>query len=555
VAEPVGIDLGTTYSLAATVSEAGVRIHQTEMGQRSTPSVVFVGSSVTVVGEEAKHSAAVYPDRTFAFFKRDMGVPGTERTVDGRPWTPDQLSAEVLRSLLRDVQRDTGEPPTQAVITVPAYFGEGARRATVEAGRLAGLEVLELIHEPTAAALAFGFGGPGEAQARTILVYDLGGGTFDVSLVRLGPEEMAVLATDGDHELGGKDWDDVVIEIVADRFQERHGVDARWDPVAAADLRARCEDAKRSLSKVPSTNVLVVCDGANDRIPVSRDELDALSAGLLAQTETLVNSVLSEAGFRWDQIDAAVLVGGSTRMPACAALVERLSGRAPTRGIDPDIAVAQGAALVAARHRSEAGVPGARRGLRAFSGGRRGGPETPDTGRAANGLVRSVTVKDVTAHALGFVVINAAGDRYVNDVMIARNTALPAWQTKTKRLEKGIDELDVYVLQGHQERPLATESLGRYRFADVPGGKKDRDLDISFSYDSDGMVQVSARSEAKPSHHRCTTPTTEICRGPTRTHVITPAACSMWRSSWTAPAACRASVSPRRRRRAWTSPV
>lgn len=475
--DPVGIDLGTTYSLIARMTETGVRMFSANTGQRSTPSVVLIDGQRIVVGAEAKHSAMLFPDRTFAFFKRDMGVADVARTVDGRVWSPTQLSAEVLRALAADVQREEGDLPEQAVITVPAYFGDAARRATIEAGECAGLEVLELIHEPTAAALAFGFDGAA-ADARTLLVYDLGGGTFDVSLVRIGDGEMEVIATDGNHELGGKDWDDVLMGIVADRFDERHGIDPRWDPITAADLRERCEDAKRSLSKMPQTLVTLTADGVTDRIRVARAEFEQMSAPLLARTETLLTEVLAEANVDWCAITTTVLVGGSTRMPACGELVERVSGRPPTRGIDPDTAVAHGAAIVAARGREPT--------VRAAVGG-----------RFASGLQRVPALKDITAHALGFVVINEAGDRYVNEIMIRRNAAIPSRHTKLKRLERGVDDLDIYVLQGHQERPLATESLGRFRFLSVPDGDSDRDVEITFMYDGDGIVRVQATARGQ----------------------------------------------------------
>jgi molecular chaperone DnaK len=511
VGNSVGVDLGTTYSLAATFGDTGVRLHETDMGRRSTPSVVLINGTEIDVGEEAKHASVLYPDRTFAFFKRDMGLSAVNRTVEGHEWTPAQLSAEVLKSLAADVERETSERPTRAVITVPAYFGDAARRATAEAGRLAGLEVLELIHEPTAAALAFGFG-RSEAAGQNLLVYDLGGGTFDVSLVRLEGMDMSVIATEGDHELGGKDWDDVLIDIVAERCSERHGIDPRWDLVAVADLRERCEDAKRSLSKVPQTTVAVISEGVSDRIAVTREEFEALSEPLLARTETLLAQVLEEAKFGWKDIDSAILVGGSTRMPSCAALVERISGRSPTRGIDPDVAVVHGAALVAARHDMASGgaairtaaastVAGGSIAVDASGSGSASAPgSTPgsDQVNATRGaLSRLPNLRDVTAHALGFVVISEAGDRYVNEVMIQRNASIPATQMKVKRLQKNITDLDVYVLQGHQERPLATESLGRYHFAAVPGANRDRDVTVSFSYDRDGIVHVRANVEGR----------------------------------------------------------
>lgn len=464
----VGIDLGTTFSLVGVPSANGVTICESLTGDRSTPSVVLVHEDGRcTVGEEAKRSAAVYPDRTFDFFKRLMGRDWT-LTVDGKQWSPAMLSAEVLRSVAADVERVTGTAPDQAVITVPAYFGESARSATLDAARIAGLDARELIHEPTAAALAFGFGaGPG-AAGDTLLVYDLGGGTFDVSIVRVEEDGIRVIATGGDHALGGKDWDDQLMALLAHGFEERHGEDPLLDPVAAALLRERAEEGKRALSRMPQAMVSVGVEGIVDRSVVTREQFESATSGLLARTEELLGDVLMDAGLSWTDVTDTLLVGGSTRMPMCSALVERLAGRPPRTTVDPDLAVVTGASLRAGAERERA----------------------PARGRS--GLARAPRITDVTAHALGFVVISAAGDRYVNEVMISRNAAIPADAQKVKRLDAGAETFDVYLLQGHQERPVATEPLGRYRFTDVPAGRNPVDVTIAFGYDSNGIVDITA---------------------------------------------------------------
>lgn len=470
----VGIDLGTTYSLVATRNDTGLEVHPAVDNERSSPSVVQIQPDGGVsVGQEAKRGAAVYPERTFGFFKRDMGRNDRDRTVDGRVWSPVDLSSIVLRSLGDDVERARGTRAERAVVTIPAYFGDAARRATVSAAEHAGLEVLALIHEPTAAALAAGFGGP-RGLTGTVLVYDLGGGTFDVSLVSIEADDITVIATDGDHELGGKDWDDELIALVADAFVERHGEDPRLDPIASAALRWRSEDAKRALSRLTTASVPLVYQGVADRVPVARKAFESATRGLLGRTQSLLEHVLDDAGMGWADIDATLLVGGSTRMPMCAELLERLSGRRHRPGLDPDLAVVGGAALVAARHDAPAGQ------------------------QSSVTLPSLPAIRDATAHALGFVVINATGDRYVNQVMLERNVSIPAVARQRKRLDGGVTELDVYVLQGHAERPLATEPLGRWRFSGVPGEQRGRDVDIAFAYDGDGIVQVSAEVGGRP---------------------------------------------------------
>lgn len=470
----VGIDLGTTISSVARADDAGhVTLARLRDGSPRLRSVVAIeGDGRIVVGDEAQSLALLDPDSAFAFFKRQMGT-GWSVPHAGRAWTAPMLSAEVLKAAVSDAAAELGERPVQAAITIPAYFGDDARRATQEAGALAGLEVLALPHEPTAACLAYE---PDVQHTTTQLVYDLGGGTFDVSVVRFGPGSAEVLATAGDDQLGGKDWDDVLVDLIADRLEAETGVDARDDAYASTDLLERAREAKHALSRLERVAVTVPLGGRLARVEVTRAEFEELAAPLYLKTEAVVEQVLRDVGGR-SALDAVLLVGGSSRMPRCREALTRTTGIEPRTGIDPDAAVAIGAARVARSER-------ARR-----SNGH------------AHGLTKARTVRDVTAHALGFVVVAADGSRYVNEIMITRNAPIPAQAVKRHTLSVARDQagvLDVYMLQGEAERPLDTNPLGRWTFEGVPGNRKGKvEVDVAYEYDEDGVVHVTASAGGK----------------------------------------------------------
>ncbi len=463
---PVGIDLGTTISMLAMVDGTGrVDFATTRDGGPRLRSVVAVQEAGVLVGEEAARSAPLDPESCFAFFKRAMG---TEWEVDaaGRRWRPEDLSAEVLRALVADAATTFGEPVARAILTIPAYFGDDARRATLEAANLAGIEPLGLIHEPTAACFGHGIGG-----TATVLVYDLGGGTFDVSVVRHRESGSEVLATLGDHRLGGKDWDDAMAELLVEALDGE--ADPRDDAALLAELEERAREAKHALSRLERCSVNVATAAGLRRVEVTRQRFFERTAHLFDRTEGIVARVLEDVGDA-DRIDEVLLVGGSTRMPPCADVLERVTGTRPSAGVDPDEAVARGAAIAAAE---------------------------PASGSASDGGGALTRIRDVTAHALGFVVVSAAGDRYVNQVMIARNAPIPARASKPHSLAVpagGGGRLEVHMLQGEAERPLDNQPLGCWRFEGIEATRSGTlSVDVAYEYDRDGIVQVSASVEGQ----------------------------------------------------------
>ncbi|MBI1925206.1 Hsp70 family protein [Candidatus Poribacteria bacterium] len=363
---PIGVDLGTTYSAIAMMDEHGkpTLILNAE-GERITPSAILFEGGEVIVGSDAKRAAISDADRVVLFVKRQMGKADWFFEVDGRRWTAPELSAEILKKLKRDAEERLGASIQEVVITVPAYFADRERTATLQAAELAGLTVLRLINEPTAAALAFGLYHPlpsppapleakragerGEAvRGSKALVFDLGGGTFDVTLLEVEGETMRVLATDGDVYLGGKDWDDQVVNFVATAFESRFGFDPRSEAESYQDLRDRCERAKEQLSQLVKTSINCNYGGHSLRVELPRERFEPLTAALLAQTESTVNLVLQTAGVTWTDVGTVLLSGGSTRMPQVRAMLKRISGKEPNASVDPDECVAKGAAIQAA---------------------------------------------------------------------------------------------------------------------------------------------------------------------------------------------------------------
>jgi molecular chaperone DnaK len=461
----VGIDLGTTFSAIAHVNQHGVpEILPNAEGDRITPSVILFEDDDVIVGNYAKQAAVVYPEQVVEFVKRYMGDESFKFSYKGKDYSPAQLSSFILAKLKHDAELRLGHRVEQAVITVPAYFTDVQRRLTIEAGEMAGLQVLKLINEPTAAAFAYGLNNMGK-QAR-VLVYDLGGGTFDVTVVDIGGNEINVIATDGDHILGGKDFDDRLIQFVADAFKEKHGIDPLEDLASYHDLRQKCVSAKISLTRRPKVNVFHDYGSKVLRLAVTREQFEELTADLVTRSMDLTKSVLAAANIEPSGIDIILLAGGSTRMPMVRNLLTDLFGKQPATDINPDECVALGAALTAA-----------------IESAALAGEESPV----------DIRTHDVTSHSLGMVVYRDG--RLFNSRIIARNTRIPAEKTREdySTTHDGQTTVDLWLVQGESEDPLQCTVLGHFEFYGIPprpaGGAR---LAVTYRYNANGIVEVEA---------------------------------------------------------------
>lgn len=468
----VGIDLGTTYSVVAHLDENEVpEVIPDETGGVLVPSVISFAGEFPVVGADAKAALAAGETEVAAVFKRNMGDPSFLMSFAGRDYDATDLSALVLAKLKAQAEQFTNTTITQAVVTVPAYFTHPQRTATIAAGEQAGLEVLKIISEPTAAALAYGM--RPNPRSRHVLVYDLGGGTFDVSLVEVTSDELRVIATDGDHKLGGRDWDDRLVVHLLHRFRDEFGVDVADDD--AQTLLVRAEGLKHTLSARRSADILVESGGHHSRYTVTRADFEELTRDLLDRTEQLTHQVLVESELDWSRIDGVVPVGGATRMPMVRGRIERMSGRPPIAGAHPDQAVAVGAALTAAAESHQLIVI------------RTGQPSTRLPGLRLG--------QDVIAHSLGMIAENADGTRYVNSVLIRKNLPIPAKQQRPYRFRvhgTGENLLEIFLTQGETDDPRDCAYLGRYVVTGFGPGDGPTVVDIGYEYDHNGVVHVSA---------------------------------------------------------------
>ncbi|MES2641805.1 MAG: Hsp70 family protein [Myxococcota bacterium] len=461
----VGIDLGTTFSAIAHVNKYGVPeiLHNAE-GERITPSVVLFEGEEVIIGTYAKQSAVAYPEQVVEFIKRHMGDEDFTFEYRGEVYTPERLSGFILAKLKHDAELRLGHRIDQAVITVPAYFGDKQRRATIRAGEYAGLRVLSLLNEPTAAAFAYGLANPDEKKR--LLVFDLGGGTFDVSIVKIDGREITVLATTGDHQLGGKDWDDGLIRYAADQFRARHGIDPLDDLAAYHDLRQKCTSAKLSLTKRPRVNLFYDYKGKILRLELTREKFEDLASGMVRRCEALTRDVLEDAKLTVDDIDTVVLAGGSTRMPMIREMIRSVFGRDAATDINPDECVALGAALTAAIESSRA------------SG------EAPPV---------DIRTHDVTSHSLGMVVYREG--KLYNSRIIERNSRIPCERTRDDYVttHDGQTTMDLWLVQGENTDPLECNVLGHFEFYGIPARAATRSrLSVTFRYNANGIVEVEA---------------------------------------------------------------
>ena len=481
----VGIDLGTTFSAIATLDDHGQPVTLPNRdGDMLTPSAVLLTEDGAVVGQAALDVALEQPDRVATLVKRRMGYPDFGRPVSGRSFRPETLSAIILRKLVQDAQLRLG-PVAGAVITVPAYFDDTRRKATQDAGRIAGLEVLDIIDEPTAAALAYSFqpargsaGGPSGAlppgELRTVLVYDLGGGTFDVTLVRLSQQRFQTLAIEGDVRLGGKDWDDRVVDHVASQFVRQTGTDPRTDPLSLVNLTSAAERAKRTLSKLNQTTVTCLHGGRVLTVPLTRTEFETLTRDLLVRTRLTTQQVLRQAGLTWDQVDRILLVGGSTHMPMTGQMLQELSGKLPDNSLAVSEVVARGAALhagIAASQDADADA-----GLDA----------------AARAVLGQVVEINVNAHSLGIEV--KQNQERVNDTLVPKNTQLPTAASRVYRtVAEGQQKVRVKVLQGEATQADACISIGECWIEGLPPNLPSHSpVQVRCEVRSNGLIDVMA---------------------------------------------------------------
>lgn len=460
MAKVIGIDLGTTNSCVAVMEGGEPVVIANPEGNRTTPSVVaFSKTGERMIGQVAKRQSITNPERTIISIKRDMG---TDRKVaiDDKKYSPQEISAMVLQKLKSDAEAYLGETISQAVITVPAYFSDAQRQATKDAGKIAGLEVLRIINEPTAAALAYGLD---KEHDQKIMVYDLGGGTFDVSILEIGDGVFEVLATNGNNKLGGDDFDQRVIDFLADAFRKETGIDLRNDKMAMQRLKEAAEKAKIELSGVTSSNInlpFITADATGPKhldVTLTRAKFDEITADLVEKTMGPTRQAMSDAGLTPDKIDKILLVGGSTRIPAVQDAVKKYLGKDPFKGINPDECVAVGAAI-------QAGV--------------------------LTGDVTGLLLLDVTPLSLGLETLGGVFTK-----LIERNTTIPTKKSQIfSTAADGQTSVEIHVLQGEREMAQFNKTLGRFQLTGIPSAPRGvPQIEVAFDIDANGIVHVSAK--------------------------------------------------------------
>jgi len=471
----VGIDLGTTFSAIAAVNGSGYpEIIPNREGERITPSVVLFDGGNPIVGTLAKQSAGQAPLNVVQFVKRQMGNPSWRfRTEEGESFSAEEIAAIILRRLKEDAEVALGQPVTEAVVTVPAYFDDAQRKATQDAGKIAGINVRRIINEPTAAALAYAFDAvrhavtkDGDGQIKLaeqhVLVYDLGGGTFDVTIMRIGRDGVDVIATGGDKNLGGFDWDNELMGVLNEAFKTQTGLDLLDDPSWEQQLREKAEIAKKTLSSRDKATVLLAGGGKTASLVVTREQFESAKASLLKRTSSIMGFVLEDSGLNWDAVDAVLLTGGSTRMRAVSTMIERVTGKKPSCELHPDEVVAMGAAIQGILLGSD---------------------------RSESTTLPVVRAKDVNSHSMGIVALNEDG-RQANSIVLNKNTPIPCEASdRFYTVEDDQTALQVQVTEGEDTDLNYVKIVGDGEMA-IPPYPSESPIDVHFSYDHDGIIHV-----------------------------------------------------------------
>ena len=468
----IGIDLGTTNSAIAYMGDdQNPSIISNREGERTTPSVIFFEDGTPIVGSTAKSISVTDPSNTVQFVKRQMGnVSYKFRGENGDVFTPEELSAMILKRLKEDAEAALDTKVTEAVVTVPAYFDDAQRKATQDAGKIAGLTILKVINEPTAAALAYGLSGKGKQQ--NIMVYDLGGGTFDVTVMSLNDNEVTVKATGGDKNLGGFDFDNKIFEFVEKQFEQEHGLDLYDDMNAVQDLREKAEACKKMLSARKKSVITLSSQGKSVKVDITKEQFEEMISPLLNRTALIMKTVLTDAGFSWSDIDKILLVGGSTRVPAVSDSIESVSGIKPSLEVNPDEVVALGAAVQAS---------------------------LLDENEVQKGP--KVTVVDVNSHSLGMIVLNAQTQEDMNAVILPKNTPIPASRVKEfYTVVDGQASMKLPVTEGEDQDPAYVKIIGESHVQFPEPKPQNYPIKFILSYDENGVVHVYARDGVTDQH-------------------------------------------------------